>query len=229
MAKRELPPPGEDPGERLPGDTLRLWALPLHPLISPVSPVILALDLLSQRAKGANMPDLLSMRTLELLSAFLVATSCASPGGGGKGEWPPPWPVGSFDLFATVSYRMDSGERIRTQRSEYRAELRIAPDQSMEFHSSSGICRPRTEAEIQVEISSGYRTFSCQEVRYSLRPIGRTLAGSASVQVSESIRRRGPCIRYEQRTGGRVCVEYSWRVIFQNTTKRTGLRVSPRY
>ncbi len=176
------------------------------------------------------MPNVPSLRPLEILCIILVATNCATPGGGGTGRrTPPEWPQGDFDLIAAVSYRMDSEYRIQTERIEHRAELHIAPDQSMDFRSSSGLCQPPSEAEIQMDLSYGRRTFYCQGVQYSLWPAGRTIEGEAWVPVREGIRIRGGCIRSVRNGGRQVCVEYSWRVRLRDTRKHTVLRVLSGY
>ena len=180
--------------------------------------------------KGGTVTHASSTGVLGSLFTLILLSACASPGGTPKGEWvPPPWPPGHYDLRATVSYRMDTESGRRTERAETRADLYIAPDGSMNFQSSSGLCHKRTQDEIDMERSRGRRAFPCQEAYFVLRPLGETVGGEVRISVSEGFRSRGACMRYEQTaTGGQICVEYRWEVDYRNTTKMASLRVTKR-
>jgi len=162
---------------------------------------------------------------------FSALCACASPGGAPRGEpGPLSWPPGHFDLRATISYRMDTEAGRATRETETRADLYIAPDGSMNLQSSSGLCQERSQAEIDMDRSRGWRSFPCRDAVFLLRPLGEGVGGEVRVSVNEGFRRRGDCMRYEQTaTGGQVCVEYRWDVDYRNTTKRAFLRVTKRY
>jgi hypothetical protein len=141
----------------------------------------------------------------------------------------PPWPTGTYDLLASVTYRSDSETGTRTERMEHRAELTVAPDETLVLTSSSGLCGIQTPDEVQRDVTRGVRTFSCRDARYVLRPAGGTVSGSAFITVQEGIRTRGTCEQWEDTpSGGRVCRQYTWYVDLRSASKQAGLRVMKR-
>lgn len=162
--------------------------------------------------------------------ATLVLCACASsasqPGAdGGR----PPWPPGTYDILASVTYRMDSETGTRTERLEHRAELLVAPDESLTFSSSSGLCHRQAPDELRRDIARGVRSFSCQDASYVFRPTGGTVGGSAFLSVQEGIRTKGPCEEWtELAGGGRACARYTWYVDYRVTRKQATLRIMRR-
>ncbi|MFH1764133.1 MAG: hypothetical protein ABIF09_08080 [Gemmatimonadota bacterium] len=170
-----------------------------------------------------------SPRALGGCVLLVCLSGCASPGGTPKGEWePPPWPMGHYQLLATVPFRMDTETAVRTEQEEFRAELDIGRDESMDFQSSSGVCSRRTEDELDQERARGHRVFSCQEATWILKPLGGTIGAEAHVSVQEGIRTRGHCNQWaDTNTGARSCVAYTWFIDFKQATKRVSVRVMP--
>jgi hypothetical protein len=169
--------------------------------------------------------------TLSLgISSVFVLAGCATSGGESKESWePPPWTPGSYELVASVTYRADSELGTRTERMENRAEVIVAPDQTLSFTSTSGLCRTQTPDEIMQDRARGQRSFDCQDAHFILKPMGGSVGGTVSISVQEGIRTKGPCQTWEDTPGGqRVCVAYNWHVTYQTRSKRASLRVMAR-
>lgn len=164
------------------------------------------------------------------ICSVFVLVGCATSGGESKEPWePPPWNPGTYDLVATVNYRMDSELRAQTERVEHRGELVVAPDQTLSFTSTSGLCRTQTADEIQRDRTRGQRSFHCRDAQFILKPVAGSVGGTVSITVQEGIRTKGPCTQWEDTAGGqRVCVEYSWQVIYRTRKKQASLRVMGR-
>jgi hypothetical protein len=136
---------------------------------------------------------------------------------------------GTYDLVATVNYRMDSELGTRTERQEHRAELIVAPDQTLSFTSTSGLCRTQTPDELQRDRARRQRSFDCQDAHFTLKPMAGSVGGTVGITVQEGIRKKGPCKRWEDTAGGqRTCAVYSWQVSYRTLNKRASLRVMGR-
>ncbi len=159
-----------------------------------------------------------------LLVMVVAATACSSTGGAtGSSTEPVSWPVGEYDLEATVEYRDDNVGGSSTGREDFFAVLVIAPGGSLTLQYVQGICRDPTRREVERDEALRRKTFYCGDT-YVIQPAGSTVRGELTATVTEQVRVR-VCLRYND---SGVCQTYGWNVSNRTTRKQARLRVTPR-
>jgi hypothetical protein len=131
------------------------------------------------------------MRHVAVALTLLAALGCS--GMGGPPSTPIAWTPGRYAVEATL------GESLSA--TEVRAQLTIAPDHQMRLDSSTGLCQPRTQADIDRDLSRGQATFACGEATFRFRPIPGGVRGDVRGSVLEEYQaetscppgRAGPC------------------------------------
>ena len=134
---------------------------------------------------------------------------------------PMDWPVGEFQLRATIQYRRDTGASQSNATEEHWANLTIAPGPEMWMESSTGMCRDPNPQEVERDMARGERRFQCGNALFLLRPAGSTIRADLTVSVTQTTRERAGCIRWEKNT----CAEYGYNLRDREVSQRVSMRV----
>ena len=158
--------------------------------------------------KGSTSPALI-----------VLAVSACSAGAPASPPGPVVWPVGQYDLQASVPYTRASPVTETTEFEEYLAELTVAPDGSLTLTSSSGLCREPLRPPRRRDEDIRGQSFQCgDDVLYSLEPGSGTVRGEIRARVVETHRVPRACTRRGVR---QTC----WDIRYRTRTKTVRLRV----
>ncbi len=163
--------------------------------------------------------------TSSLILLLLPVPACSSTGGApASPPGPVSWPTGEYALEATFEYQNDTANAWDRVRADYFAVLVIAPDGSLTFQITNGVCRDPTWSEVDRDEALRRKTFRCGDFTIVVEPAGSTIRGELTATVTERTRQRGECLA--EWTGG--CGRYRWTVNSHRTPKRVRLTVIPR-
>ena len=167
------------------------------------------------------------MRCFRLFPLLLFPLAvCHVPGPeAGPAPGPLEWPVGRFHLRGTIQYRRDTGSAQSTATEEHWADLTIGPTGEMRMESSTGLCRDPAPEEVKMGMARGQRRFQCGDASYFLQPAGSTVRAELTVSISQAVRERAGCIRWETVNNHRTCAEYGYNIRERQETRRVSMRV----